>query len=256
MKRETDISDFTILEISKIPVLTVWQMIKVDHLMENMYGISLEQMMENAGRSLATLALKIFDKNEIPGKTNIGIVCGAGNNGGGGMVAARFLHNRGYNVTCILVGIVNNLKPITDARWKSLNEIAIKTIVADGSNTEQVITNADIIIDALIGYGLTGEPRSLASNIIHEINKRNGQVIALDIPSGMDGDKGMISDICVRATATMTLALPKKGLIAEGSSGYVGELFLADIGIPPELYQHLYLPKQQIFRNSILKLEH
>jgi NAD(P)H-hydrate epimerase len=255
MKHKTDISDFTVLKISELPVLSVGQMIKVDHLMENLYRISLEQMMENAGRSLATLASKIFDGNVTPANAHVAVVCGAGNNGGGGMVAARFLHNRGYNVTVILVGSDANLKPIPATRWRTLNKIAIKTIMADGRNAEQDIANADFIIDAMIGYGLKGKPRELASHLIQAINAKNGNVIALDIPSGLNGDKGLVSPFCIRATATMTLALPKKGLISTGAINYVGELFLADIGVPPELYQHLDLPSQQIFKAPIVKLD-
>ena len=108
---------------SKIPSISTEQMRKVDDLMINKYGIELIQMMENAGSNLADLAIKIFEENfENRNLKNIVVACGLGNNGGGGMVAARHLSNHGFNVTVVLTGAEAKLKSIPLKQWNILKK--------------------------------------------------------------------------------------------------------------------------------------
>jgi NAD(P)H-hydrate epimerase len=93
-----------------------------------------------------------------------------------------------------------------------------------------------LIVDGLIGYRLTGAPRGAVSDLIRWANAQPAPILALDVPSGLDTTSGTVFDPAIRATATMTLALPKAGLRAQGVEAYVGELYLADIGVPPSLY--------------------
>ena len=95
---------------------------------------------------------------------------------------------------------------------------------------------ADLVVDGLIGYSLSGAPRDAAADLIRWANEQGAPVLSLDVPSGLDATTGTASSPCVRATATMTLALPKEGLRAADVGQYVGELYLADIGVPPALY--------------------
>ena len=96
--------------------------------------------------------------------------------------------------------------------------------------------DADLIVDGIIGYSLSGAPRGAAADLIHWANDQDRPTLALDVPSGLDATTGTAYVPCVRAAATMTLALPKEGLRAEGAEQYVGELYLADISVPPALY--------------------
>jgi NAD(P)H-hydrate epimerase len=94
----------------------------------------------------------------------------------------------------------------------------------------------DLIVDGVIGYSLKGSPRGTAADLICWANARSVPVLALDVPSGVDAATGEPRDPSIRASATLTLALPKEGLRAPGVEGHVGELYMADIGVPPSLY--------------------
>jgi NAD(P)H-hydrate epimerase len=239
------------------PVISVSQMKHVDELMLSDYGISLQQMMEMAGRNLADLAQALFPGKEASkSHQRTVIVCGTGNNGGGGMVAARHLHNHGLPVVAVLAGSEDRLSPILARRWETLKKIKVKTIEITSVGDLEFFSETDIIIDAIIGYGLAGKPHGIPAQLIKVLRNLNSQsVISLDIPSGLNADDGTVDGICVRASATMTLALPKKGLLLDESREFVGDLYLADIGVPPELYKEMGLPFQPgFFSQPIIRL--
>ena len=95
----------------------------------------------------------------------------------------------------------------------------------------------DLIIDGIIGYGLEGAPRGGAARLIRWANRQNAPILSLDVPSGIDSSTGETFEPAIRAAATMTLALPKTGLATEAAQDAVGELYLADIGVPTSLYE-------------------
>jgi NAD(P)H-hydrate epimerase len=223
----------------KLPTLTTEQMAEVDRLMIEEYGILLIQMMENAGRNLAEQARRMMG-DELPGRRVV-VLCGKGNNGGGGMVAARHLHNRGAEVSVKLVGDPAGLKEIPAHQWDILQVMALTQ--ADDPD----LTEADLIVDAIIGYGLSGNPRGAAAEWIRRANAAGRPVLSLDAPSGLDTTSGRAGEPCIRATATLTLALPKTGLVTPVAQEVVGELFLADISVPPGLYKRLGLEVGPLF---------
>lgn len=240
---------------SKIPSISTEQMRKVDDLMINKYGIELIQMMENAGTNLAEFAITMMGNVvDRQNSKNIVVACGLGNNGGGGMVAARHLSNRGYNVTVVLTGAETKLKSIPSKQWNILKKLPITMIMANSSDYLGVFKTADIIIDAVIGYGMKGDIRGVPANIIHEIlNSQNPNVLSLDAPSGLNTATGYFSEgSCIRAYATMTLALPKTGLVQDNAKECVGRLYVADISVPPVLYQSIGINYQSIFNESSL----
>lgn len=214
-----------------IPAVTAAQMAEVDRLMIETYGIQLIQMMENAGRLLAEQARRMLGGH--PAEETVVVLCGAGNNGGGGMVAARHLHNRGANVRAKLVGDPARLKEIPAHQWRILEALELD------AQSDPDLPRADLIIDALVGYGLSGDPRDAVAGWIELANASGRPILALDTPSGLDPTTGQPGSPCVQATATLTLAVPKTGLLAPQARPYVGDLYLADIGVPPELYQQL-----------------
>jgi NAD(P)H-hydrate epimerase len=105
-----------------------------------------------------------------------------------------------------------------------------------------------VILDALVGYSLQGPPREPIASLIRAANRSNAPVIALDIPSGLDGDSGQAFDPTIRAATT--LALPKAGLMQPAARDWVGDLYLADISVPAQVYQRLGLETGPIFAAS------
>lgn len=227
-----------------IPALTTAQMAEVDRLMIEEYGIHLIQMMENAGRNLAELARRMLG-GKLAGR-KIAALCGAGNNGGGGMAAARHLHNRGADIQVKLIADPGKLKNIPAHQWRILQTMGIAV------EYTLDLARADLILDALIGYGLTGDPRGEAAEWIERANGSGRPILALDAPSGLDTTSGAPGQPCIRAAATLTLALPKTGLIAPPAGPVVGELYLADIGVPPELYRRIGLDVGTIFAEDTI----
>jgi len=223
----------------KIPTLTTEQMAEVDRMMIEEYGILLIQMMENAGRNLAEQAWRMMG-GELSGRRVV-VLCGKGNNGGGGMVAARHLHNRGAVVSVKLAGDPAGLKEIPAHQWDILQVMALT------QTDDPDLAGADLIVDAIIGYGLTGDPRDEAADWIRRANAAGRPILALDAPSGLDTTSGRPGEPCIRATTTLTLALPKTGLVTPAAQGVVGELFLADISVPPGLYKRLGLEVGSLF---------
>ena len=117
------------------------------------------------------------------------------------------------------------------------------------------LSQADIIIDALIGYGLQGDPRPEVAVWIEKANTAGKPVLALDAPSGLDTTTGMAGKPTVRADATMTLVLPKIGLMKQSASPYIGDLYLADISVPSNLYRQMGLEVGNIFaQDTIIKI--
>ena len=174
---------------------------RVDELMVKAYGIALLQMMENAGRQLAALARRLLGGTVTDRR--IAVLCGAGNNGGGGMVAARYLHNWGVKVQVQLATEPERLKDVPAHQWRTARVLGLDT------RGTPDFAQADLIADALIGYGLTGSPRPEAAEWIERANAAQRPILALDTPSGLDVNSGMPGQPCVRANATLTLALPK-----------------------------------------------
>jgi NAD(P)H-hydrate epimerase len=216
------ISDF-----HNLPILTTKQMIEVDRLMIEEWGITLFQMMENAGRNFGELA-RLQLGGTLQGK-RVAVLCGNGNNGSGGMVAARHLHNWGAYVEIMLIGDENRLKDVPAHQWRILQKMGI-------SRSALELSRADLILDAMLGYGVKGDPRPLFADWIHLANKSGRPILSLDSPSGLDTTTGMPGSPCIHASVTLTLALPKTGLLASTASPFVGDLYLADISVPPELY--------------------
>ena len=211
-----------------IPALTTEQMIEVDRLMIEEWGKSLIQMMENAGRNLAELSKRLLQNVK---ENKIVVLCGAGNNGGG-MVAARHLHNWGADVNVILAGDENRLKEVPAHQWNILKRMEM-------TSTDSDLGKADLVIDAMLGYRAKGNPREPMAVWIQRVNKSKVRTLALDAPSGLDTTTGIPSTPCIRAHSTLTPALPKTGLLTPEAKSVVGELYLADISVPAELYQSL-----------------
>ena len=239
---------------SPLPHLDVPQMVEVDRLMIEKYHISLLQMMENAGRCLAVLARDRFLEGNPSGK-RIMVLAGSGSNGGGALAGARRLHGWGAEVEVYASTPIDKMK---DASAHQL-DILQKMDISVRSGSELGATRGfDLILDGIIGYSLSGNPKGLAKDMIEWANKSPISTLSLDTPSGLDLSAGSLHEPTIKARATLTLALPKKGLFANDVLQKRGELYLGDIGVPPELYQEpsLDLETTAIFCESdVLRID-
>lgn len=204
---------YPLIAADSIGWISETQMVEVDRVMVDDLHIGLIQMMENAGRNLARVAIDVFE----PG--TVAVVAGSGGNGGGGLVAARHLANAGVDVTVTATRAVDELAGVPARQMAILREMEVPIVDAPPA--------ADLTIDALIGYSLRGAPSSRTNDLIASIAERT--TLSLDTPSGLDVTTGETPGAVVRADVTMTLALPKVGLRDADS---VGALLLADISVP------------------------
>ncbi len=227
----------------KIPSVTREEMIEVDRAMMDDFGIDLMIMMENAGKSLAIQVRRML-AGTVAGK-KIAILVGKGNNGGGGLVAGRHLQNWGANAHIILGSreeFKNEPKRQLEINKRLGLEIAHETD----------LQTYDLIIDSLIGYNLKGDPKEPIASLVKSANSSNRPILSLDIPSGLDSSSGHAYNPCIQATVTLTLALPKTGLMKVGAKKYVGELYLADISIPKQIYEKLDIENGVLFKDDFI----
>lgn len=219
------------VDVASLPVLTAEQMREVDRVMIEELRIELVQMMENAGRNLAHLAWELWSPARVVA------LAGPGGNGGGGLVAARHLANRGVRVTVTLAAEPGRLAPVPARQLDILTRMDVEIAATPPS--------ADLALDALIGYGLRGDPTGRAAELIEMVNASGVEILALDTPSGLDVTTGALATPCVRATATLTLAAPKRGLLL--TPEVVGDLYVGDISVPPGVYRGLGMIEPRAF---------
>ena len=177
-------------------------------------------LMERAGAGLAHLVAELAP----PGR--IVAVCGKGNNGGDGFVAARLLRERGRDVDVLLLGEVEELRGDARVNAERLPGPPPEPFTASA------LDDAVAIIDAILGTGFSGEPREPAAGAIAAINDASASVVACDVPSGVDASTGEVAGVAVRARATATFHAAKPGLWIDPGKTHAGEIRVVDIGIP------------------------
>ena len=234
-------------EKAGIVYVTSDEMRRIDDVIIREFQVDVLMLMENAGRATAIMGLQMLQGRTI-GK-RVACLVGGGNNGGDGMVAARHLANWGANVEMIVGTIKDRMKNVPLGQLHILEKMGIPIL-----STHYILRDYDLLIDGLIGYGLEGNPRDRIATIIKDANASGRPILALDVPSGMNATTGKAYDPCIKATATLTLALPKTGFLAPGASLYVGDLYLADISIPRNVYQRFGQQNILFQKDSPLKI--
>ena len=224
-----------------IPTINTDQMIEVDRTMEHSYRIEPIQMMENAGSTLAHLArMRFCDGN--PKGSRILALSGSGGNGGDALVAARRLSNWGSDVTVAIAQVPEKMSSLAGHQLDILQRMDIKGSREVANIDHLKNQKFDVILDGLIGFSLKGAPYGMVGDLIIYANDSGIPILSVDAPSGVDTTTGTIFDPAIKAAATITLALPKDGLFAEGVPAQTGELYLADISVPPALYRASFPP--------------
>jgi len=222
------ISRFVTAHGIEVPAVDAAQMREVDRIAMEETGPNLFQMMENAGRNLARLAMDVLGDRWQD--ATVLVLAGSGGNGGGGICAARHLANRNARVRLCLAD-PSKLQGVPAFQRTILKSTSAQEISFDRIQDE----HPDLVLDALIGYGLQSAPSGHVADLIEWTTSAAARVLALDIPSGVDATSGATPGVFVSARWTLTLALPKKGLRPQ----VTGEVYLADIGIPAAVYQRL-----------------
>jgi NAD(P)H-hydrate epimerase len=217
-------------------VLTRQQVREFDAWAINTAGVPGAILMENAGSSCAEIVIGELKKL---GGRKICIFCGTGNNGGDGFVIARHLKNAAFEVNIALCGPSSKIKGDAEINYKIIRRtgILIKELDLSSTDIEKAVEtfagDSDLIVDAIFGTGLSGEPSSGFNRLVDAVNSLNKRIIAVDIPSGLDCDTGYPLGTAIKAAITVTFAAAKKGFINPASAEYTGEVYIASIGIEP-----------------------
>ncbi|MBX3364439.1 MAG: NAD(P)H-hydrate epimerase [Phycisphaeraceae bacterium] len=221
---------------SEALVFTRRSLREIDRLAAERYGLPTLVLMENAGRHVADVARELLSALEHP---RVLIAAGPGNNGGDGLVAARHLANSGARVV-VVVASPEGFKGDALTNFRVVRAMGLPIVtpeegtcpIAAGS---ALLGGPDLVIDALLGTGLTREVTGLLRTIIRAIDELHRQgvgVLSIDVPSGLDADSGRPLGAAITADVTVTLVGPKVGFGTLDAQPYVGEVVVADIGIP------------------------
>ena len=194
------------------------------------FGIAEELLMENAGEAAcAVLGREVG----VTGKSFV-IVCGVGNNGGDGFVVARRLHAAKADVKVIVVGDETRLR---GAALKNRQLLSRLSIDVASRNEIGSLDACDVVVDALLGTGLSRPVAGLQREVIERINGSGKTVLSLDIPSGVHGDTGAVMGAAVRADLTVTFGLPKRGNLLWPGFGHCGRLYVSPLSFPPSMIE-------------------
>lgn len=204
-------------------------MAEIDRLMMEQIGVNTFQLMELAGYAAADAVRR---RSDLPRPAMIVALAGTGGNGGDAMVAARLLAGWGHRCTVILSRPRSDFGGIAAHQLASLEALGIPVI--EPAMVESLPV-ANLIIDGLLGFSLRGNPQGEVARLIELANASPSPVVAIDVPSGLNADTGEVGDPHIQADQTLTLALPKTGLLAADAS-VTGEIIVGDIGVSPAIY--------------------
>ena len=238
---------------SVIPALSEQQMQQVYRMMVDEYRVGQLVLLENTGRALLALTRRQLG-GRLAGQP-VTVLAGAGNCGAAGMVTARYLANAGAQVVVILARPVEALGPAAAHQYQLLLRLEVPVF---SHNTLPVtrlagtLRQTNLVLDALMGGGLHGWPTGNEASLIRIVRQVGLSVLSLDLPSGLppDGEPPNNPDLILKAQATLALALPRLAHIQNHALEMQGQLYLADIGVPPRLYSRLNLTVGPLFSAS------
>jgi len=218
-------------------VVSPEEMKNLDRLAQEQFGIEPIILMENAGKKSAEIIeLDVLEDDD----ESIAVICGTGNNGGDGMVIARWLHNKGFDVCCYIIGNKDTFTPLAKKNHEILEKMhcQLEYIASEKElqTTVDQFNDFSIIVDALFGIGLRGEVKGYRKNLIEIINDLDIFTISVDIPSGVDAETGKVANVAIFADVTITMANMKYGHVLYPGRDLCGEMYVVDIGIPAIAY--------------------
>ena len=229
-------------------VLTAEQMREVDRLTTDRYGVPSLQLMENAGAAVADYLSRAFPDLSA---RNILVLCGKGNNGGDGFVVARRLRERGAPPRVFLFAELSAVRgdaAVNLQLWRAGGgELHAVNSKSEWATAREVLNEADLVVDALLGTGIKGPVEGLLASVIEDVNTWRGKrpsrlgrararfVISVDMPSGLPSGNEDFGGPVIRADVTVTFTAPKVGQLLSPRADCVGKLIVRDIGTPREL---------------------
>ena len=216
-----------------VPTVTSAEMARADRAAIEELGVPVVALMENAGRQVAAVA-RLMLAGTVAGRRIVALA-GRGNNGGDALCAARHLYGWGADVRAVVCGDPETLRELPATQAAALRAIGVRVarFTPDGPDE---LAGAELILDGLLGYSASGPPRDDVAECIRLADRSRVPILAIDLPSGLDPDTGVPRGVAIRAACTVTLALPKRGLLAAEAAPLVGAVVLADIGIPAAAY--------------------
>ena len=197
-------------------------------------GIPSTELMDRAGRAVGRTAATVM--GGVYGR-RVTVVCGKGNNAGDGFVAAGYLARRGAACNVVLLADPGDLKGDALNAYRQIGGSGAGACPFDPGNLERELDRSDLAVDAMVGTGFSGSLRGPMAEAAKALNGCSTPVLAVDIPSGVDGETGQVAGEAVRATTTVTLAALKTGLLLQPGAQHAGDVVVADIGIPEELIE-------------------
>jgi len=227
--------------VNSICSLTRDQARELDRIAIGQYGVPGLVLMENAGRACADEAVKMLGQGA---RGRVVVLCGKGNNGGDGFVVARHLENRGCEVQTFLVGETDAVLRAADECAVNLRivlNMGIPVVEVRGEGeiaaALQAAARADLVVDAMLGTGLSGEVRGPYRALIEGINGLGVPVLSVDVPSGLDCDTGRALGVAVKADRTVTFVLTKRGYAQPGAEQFTGQVRVAQISMPRRMIE-------------------
>ena len=231
--------------------LTADEMREVDRLTTNRFGMPSTQLMENAGKAVADAIFHQVGVRSLAPVGQVVVLCGKGNNGGDGFVAARHLRHEIRHTLVVLLSTPLELRGDAALNYQRWREAGGETVVVENQAAWAAafsrVARAAVIVDALLGTGLRGPASGLVAKAISDLNALSGNarsavpalIAAVDIPSGLPSDGEAAEGPAVRAHVTVTFTAPKTGQLLSRDAGFCGELMVRQIGSPPELVEEL-----------------
>jgi len=205
------------------------------------YSISLEQMMQNAGKAVFDVVMNEVSPEIHPSSEGgqsivhrddlrILVVCGKGNNGGDALVTVQLLYQKGIDVTVFNLYPIDEMSPMAKNEMEKCKKLGIKFV-------ENIDNKYSLIIDGIFGFSLKHNPRLPEAKIIEQINYSGIKILSIDVPSGLDAHNGSVGIPTIKADYTIALGMPKK--VFKEYPEIVGKLYLGDLGIPPDAYRDM-----------------
>ena len=235
-------------------ILNAEQMREADRRTIQDIGLASLVLMENAGRQVVAAIESLYPDL---GERRVAIVCGKGNNGGDGFVVARTLQQRGVDVSVFVIGKVTEIKGDARVNLEILGRIGQTVVeVADETAWElhgSEITGHDLIIDALFGTGLSAPLTGFYETVVADINAGGVPIVAIDMPSGMSADTSDLIGDAIDATVTVALGAPKLPLVLPPAESKSGEVVIADIGIPADVFDQLEGPRIELLTRDRMR---
>ncbi|MBI3325308.1 MAG: NAD(P)H-hydrate dehydratase [Nitrospinae bacterium] len=238
-------------------VTTAAEMRQLDRLAIDTYGIPGAVLMENAGAQVVRLLWQEYPDLQT---RRVAVLCGRGNNGGDGFVIARYLHNAGVSVAAFLMGEQASIRGEARVHLDILTRLGVA--VQEVTTAEAVqhiraqLSAYDLLIDALLGTGLNAEVSGSMREMITAMNAAGRPIVSVDIPSGLSADAGARLGEHIRADLTVTIGLPKRGLLLYPAAEHVGKLVVVDIGFPAAVREHESVRCHLLLAHEIARLLH